>query len=254
MFNRIQYGIGISLITALAALTVLVGWNLSLLWRIFAAALLIISIGIGVTIFWLEKKRQHERLLQAAYQYAVDTINHQRHDSMNSLQLLYGYMRLNKTEKLIHAVDHMKLQMMEDSQIARLGYPELVLYLIRQRLSGGTMPVEVSIPEAIQLSDLRLSLTAADVTELVMKGVQFLRIAPKKRDAADGIVPIRLAFIKEPDELCIRYEYDGKLLRPDDVLQQFQEMATKHGVRLEQLSKKEQSAAVYQWIMPCTAE
>ena len=43
-------------------------------------------------------------------------------------------------------------------------------------------------------------------------------------------------------QLLIRYEYEGKLLLPDDVKKRLEEAATERGVRLEQLLNTEQSA------------
>lgn len=259
MLSSTRTGIGICLTIALMATAALIGWDIPLLWRIIAVALLIISIGTGVVFFFQEKLRQQERLVQASYKHTVELMSHQRHDWMNDLQLLYGYVRLNKMDRLIQCIDQMKHNMNEESRIAKLGNPELVMYLMRQRLTGSCMPVEVHIADHIELTKFEVGMDHNKLTDLVIKGVQLFRTAPKAQDEYVSIVPLKLTFMQQDDQLLIRYEYEGKLLRPDDVNEQFEIMATERGVRLEQLSNKEQHVEginhkALQWVLPCMTE
>ncbi|MGZ9585122.1 Spo0B domain-containing protein [Paenibacillus marinisediminis] len=258
MLSSTRMGMGLCLFVALGSAAALIGWDIPLLWRIIAVALLIISIGTGVRIFDQEKMRQQQRLIQAASRQAVDILNHQRHDWMNDLQLLYGYVRLNKLDKLPQCVEQIKLRMEEESRIAKLGYSELILFLMQLRLSGSTMPIEVHIPEAIELSKLKLSLSSDELMDMIAKSVMIFRTAPKPQDSYECYAALRLSLIRQEDQFIVRYEYGGKLLRPDDVKYQYEQMATERGVRLEQLSNKEQDAngdfPVLQWMLPCMTE
>lgn len=258
MLNNTRIGMGFGIMAVVGLTIALIGCDLPLLWRIITVALLIISISSIVMIFDQKKMRQQERLIQAANQQAVELMNHKRHDWMNDLQLLYGYVRMNKTEQLPPYVERLKQQAMDESRIAKLGYPELVLYLMQQKLTGGTMPLEVDVQEMIDLTKLEMSLTPEQLTELVIKGVQIFRTAPKQQDGYEANEPLKLSIVQEEGRLHIRYDYEGKLLRPDDVKIQLEEAATERGVRLEQLLNTEQSAGkadfVIQWCLPCRSE
>lgn len=242
MLNNTRMGMGGSIIVAVAAAIALIGWELPLLWRIITVALLIISISSIVIVFDQKRMRQQERLIQAANQQAVELMNHKRHDWMNDLQLLYGYVRMNKLEKLPPYVERLKHEAMEESRVAKLGYPELVLYLMQQRLTGGMMPVEVHVQDMIDITKLEMSLSPEQVTDLIIKGIQAFRTAPKQQDGYEANEPLKLSIEQQDGQLLIRYEYEGKLLLPDDVKKRLEEAATERGVRLEQLLNTEQSA------------
>lgn len=258
MLSYTRIGMGLSVIAAIGSMIALIGGDLPLLGRIITVALLIISISSIVKILDRKKMRQQERLIQAAHQQAVQLMNHKRHDWMNDLQLLYGYVRMNKMEQLPPYVERLKQQAMDESRIAKLGYPELVLYLMQQKLAGGMMPVEVNVQEMIDLTKLKMSLTPEQLTALIIKGVQAFRTAPKKHDGYEAMEPLKLSIAQEEGQLLIRYDYEGKLLRPDDVKIQLEEAATERGVRLKQLLNMEQSAGkaafVIQWSLPCRSE
>lgn len=59
----------------------------------------------------------------------VDTINRNRHDLMNDLQVLYGYIGLKKYDKLHEFMDNIKLKAVRESQVAKIGPPELTAFL-----------------------------------------------------------------------------------------------------------------------------
>ncbi|MCG7410215.1 Spo0B domain-containing protein [Paenibacillus sp. ACRRX] len=243
----------VSSLMGLGCAIALIGWDMSLLWRIITALLLIISICTGVMSYYRERMRQHERLIRSAHLGALELMNHQRHDWMNDLQLLYGYVRLNKIDKLPHCVETIKARMMEESRIAKLGFPELVLFLLQNRVSGGTMPLQIRLTEQIELDRIGLSTSGEQLTELIIQIVQTFRLTPKQNDE---IMELQLQLIHESNELIIRCEYEGKLLQPDEVARQLKQTATERGVRLEQLSTKQHDNGIhiYQWIIPCMTE
>lgn len=243
----------ISSLMGLGCAIALIGWDMSLLWRIITALLLIISICAGVMSYYGERLHQHERLIRSAQLSALELMNHQRHDWMNDLQLLYGYVRLNKIDKLPQCVETIKARMMEESRITKLGFPELILFLLQNRVSGGTMPLRIQLSEQIELDQIGLPIGGDQLTELIIQIVQTFRLAPKQNDE---IIELQLQLIHQSNELIIRCEYEGKLLQPDEVARQLIQMATERGVRLEQLSTKQHDNGIhlYQWTIPCMAE
>ncbi|SMG58046.1 Spo0B domain-containing protein [Paenibacillus aquistagni] len=224
------------------------GWNLTMIWRILAMLLLIGSIGIGALLYCKARIASEKKKVHSAYQNALDVINHQRHDWMNELQLLYGYVRLKKFDKLPDCVESIKERMAEESRISKLGSPELVIYLLRNRVSGLMMPLEVEISDTIELP--RIGADQDQLTDLIIDAVQVFRYAPKIN--GQHVSPLRISMSVEEDGLWIDFDYQGKLLRPDEVASQLQQMATERGARLKQLSNQEQDQT-YRWIIPCTA-
>ncbi len=237
---------------AVGSAVLLMGWNLAMIWRILIVMLLIVSLSTGIISHYRKRIADEKIRVHSAYQNALDVINHQRHDWMNELQLLYGYVRLKKFDKLPDCVETIKERMADESRISKLGSPELVVYLLKNRVSGLMMPLEVHLSETVELSRLALGTSQDQITELIERAVQVYRFAPKANGQA--VAPLKLSISVEDNRLWIDFDYQGKLLRPDEVASQLQQMATERGVRLEQLSNQEQDEeAVYRWIFPYTA-
>ncbi|MCR8846261.1 Spo0B domain-containing protein [Paenibacillus sp. SC116] len=239
---------------ALICAVVLAWGPLYLPWRIFAVILLILSLAAGCIILLREQRHQHERALHMAHQSALELMNHQRHDWMNELQLLYGYVKLNRTEQLRLCVEGIKSKMIEEGRIAKLGIPELTLYLLHVRVSGHAMPVYVHLPRQIDLTEVGLLLEGRVLTDMIKEGVQVMRLAPKA--SADAATPLQFMIdIRSDDALGIRFLYEGQLLQPDDVRTQLDRLAAEHGVRLEQVptSELQAGASIFEWIVPCKA-
>src|SRR5690606_26969277 len=69
----------------------------------------------------------HKRELQARDELLINVINHLRHDWMNDIQVLYGYLRLNKQDKCLDYMEIIKQKAAQESLISRLGVTELVV-------------------------------------------------------------------------------------------------------------------------------
>ncbi|UHA75836.1 Spo0B domain-containing protein [Paenibacillus sp. 481] len=229
--------------------------NVPLLWRIVTVIILIASLSFGANLYIRERIAQERRLIRAAHSSALDLMHHQRHDWMNDLQLLYGYVRLKKYDKLPVCVETIKARMTEESRISKLGVPELVMFIMHHRTSGGTMPLQVSIPDSLELNRLALAVNEHQLTDVVIQAVQTFRFAPKVEIEHSN--PLHLAFAREPEGLVIRYQYEGKLLRPGEVAEQLKRIASERNVRLEQLSVKQDETCdvkeAYQLVVPCSA-
>src|SRR5690606_8892232 len=72
--------------------------------------------------FKLDKRYEAEDLL--------DVMNHYRHDWMNDLQVLFGYIQLNKADKLKAYVENLSDKLYRESLVSKLGVSELVAYLL----------------------------------------------------------------------------------------------------------------------------
>ncbi|MDT8979743.1 Spo0B domain-containing protein [Paenibacillus sp. chi10] len=250
--NRTSLWIGCCWAVAAAGTAAIIGWNMHIGWRFGLAFVVAASIGGAFLLFSRQQQRQRERMLQETQLAAIHLMNHQRHDWMNDLQLLYGYVRLKKYDKLPDCVETIKERMAEESRIAKLGFPELVMFLMQHRTSGGTMPLKVMIPEPLELDRLNLEVDTVRLTNMIIETVNTFRFASKEQ--GDVYCPLQLAIWCESSQLNIQYQLEGKLLRPGEVAEKLRRIAMERGVRLEQLSANHHDGQdAYQIVVPCSA-
>lgn len=122
-------------------------WTMALLFLWIAGVLAAVQI-------WNTRHYERERKAQelSLQQASIRTLNHHRHDWMNELQVLYGYIQLGKPDKSVQCVERIRERMAVDSRISKLGIPALVFYLQSFRTFGGSLQLEVEIEEELQLA------------------------------------------------------------------------------------------------------
>ncbi|WP_017814063.1 Spo0B domain-containing protein [Paenibacillus shenyangensis] len=104
----------------------------------------------------LNREQERTRLQQqteTTHATAIEAFSHHRHDWMNDLQLLYGYIQLGNRDKLIENIERIKEQMMTDSRVSKLGIPSLVFYLQSFKALNRDIQLEVEIEDGITLAD-----------------------------------------------------------------------------------------------------
>lgn len=203
-------------------------------------------------LLYREERKRRQRAECSLATSALELMNHQRHDWMNDLQLMYGYVRLKKFDKLPECVETIKERMAEESRIAKLGVPELVMFLMQQRLSGSLMPLHIAIPEPVELNRMDLSIDTRKLAESVMASVQAFHFAAKVQNG--GINPLSVEFAKEDGRLVIHYQYEGSLLNPDELESKLKYIASVGGLRLEQSSAQQnEEHEAYRIVVPCNA-
>lgn len=131
----------------------------------------------------------------------IQMLGHYRHDWMNELQVLFGYIRLKKYDNLPEYMDKIKTTALHDSYLCKLGNPELIVYLLNKRIEGGYCTVEVELEQEIDLR--RLVLEEQAVFRLI--GGIADRIGGQ---AEPGVLSI--GFDEEDGELLIDFVYQGE--------------------------------------------
>ncbi|MBM7563765.1 Spo0B domain-containing protein [Paenibacillus sacheonensis] len=101
-----------------------------------------------------EQARRLEVLERSLQQTAIATLNHHRHDWMNDLQIIFGYIRMGKTDKTIQCVEQIKERMTSESKIAKLGVPSLVMFLQSFRTRTNSMIIDMDIEGEVNLAEL----------------------------------------------------------------------------------------------------
>ncbi|OKP76367.1 hypothetical protein A3842_18075 [Paenibacillus sp. P3E] len=151
-----------------------------------------------------EELRVQEKTLQQA---ANRTLNHHRHDWMNDLQVLYGYIQLGKPDKSLECVGRIKERIALDSRIAKLGIPSLVFYLQSFRTFRSSLELEVLVEEGLQLEDKLSADTGEELTQVIMQTVRAYQYSGL---ALHGdIRKLRLGFTQDGGDILISFEGDG---------------------------------------------
>lgn len=73
---------------------------------------------------------------------------------MNDLQVLYGYIRMNKPDRALATVERIREQMLRESKISKLGCPALTAYLQSFRTLSQSIVLEVDIEDNLSLEEL----------------------------------------------------------------------------------------------------
>lgn len=173
---------------------------------VLASIILLLLAWIGIS---LRLNRQLKKLLrdtrEAQYEEIVRTIDHHRHDWMNDVQVLFGYIQLNKHEKLLAYINKIIEQMRRESLISKLGIPFLVAYLISFRANTNALVLHVRLEQDITLA--KLGDRGIRVAQLIVDLVEAY-----KSSAGHGEGDANQLFITLnvwDGQLFIGFEYDG---------------------------------------------
>ena len=81
----------------------------------------------------------------------IRILNHHRHDWMNDLQVLFGYIQLNKQDKLRAYAQSLTEKLYRESLVSRLGVVELVLYFAMFRTEHRMLTLTVNLERELDL-------------------------------------------------------------------------------------------------------
>lgn len=151
-------------------------------------------------------RRLHEREIERFYQSALETLSHHRHDWMNEMQILYGYLRLGKPDKAVAVVERIRAKMEQDSRISRLGIPKLAAFFLSFRTICDTMRLEVEVEEGfnVQCGESYAERLTTSVIGLV-NAVQVRTTVSTEENV------LRLNFRSDERDVILAIIYEGKL-------------------------------------------
>ncbi|WP_138496228.1 Spo0B domain-containing protein [Paenibacillus pinistramenti] len=161
--------------------------------------------------YWIYIRRQQEadkrRLVESVQRTATSTLARYRHDWMNDLQILYGYIQLGKYDKLRGSLDRIKERMAAESHISRLGIQPLVFYLQSFREMNPSVQLEVSIEEGLELGQLLDREEAENWAETVMETIRAYQFAG--RSSWGETLQLNMSIYREGGEVVVRFELEG---------------------------------------------
>ncbi|MEX1029613.1 MAG: Spo0B domain-containing protein [Paenibacillaceae bacterium] len=187
--------------------------------------LLIICIGIS-----LRRIRQLKKLLtetrEAQYGEVIRTIDHHRHDWMNDVQVLFGYIQLNKRDKLITYIEKICDQIRYEGLISKLGIPFLIAYFISFRANTNALILHVRLEQEVSL--VKFGELGIRIAQSIITFVEAYKSAARYGEGDANQLSITM---NEWDEqLFIGFEYDGisDIERLRSSLQEIIERISKH--------------------------
>ncbi|MGG6313504.1 Spo0B domain-containing protein [Paenibacillus macerans] len=197
-------------------------------------------------LFWayvrhIRKKEAAERkhLLESVQRTASATLGHHRHDWMNDLQILYGYIQLRKIDKLADCVERIKARMAVESKISRLGIPSLVFYLQSFREVNGSVMLEIDIEDELQLGGLLMPDDAEELTDAIIETVRAYQYTG--RSSWGETLQLKMSMYREGDEVMVRFEQMGTGGNRDALGRHIQEWIEGKRIRADRLDEERSS-------------
>lgn len=191
----------------------LVYWHTSLL----TCLLLGVWVAAVLAFSFIGNRRHFERELHiqenTLQQAAIRTLNHHRHDWMNDLQILYGYIQLGKPDKSVQCVERIKERIALDSRIAKLGIPSLVFYIQSFRTYRSSLELEVQVEEGLQLNNMLSPEAGDDLTSVIMQTVrayQYSGLAPQGETRK-----LSVGFTQDAGDILISFQGEGNHANPE---------------------------------------
>lgn len=168
------------------------------LWAAAAAA-------VCIALEIRKLRLQHDRMQEQDRQTFIRTLSRHRHDWMNDLQILYGYIQLNKPDKAAKIVDRIRERMETGSRISQLGHHELSLFLLSFETICNHVRLDVKISEGIALDRLRQG--AGPFASGLMRLINMVRIRAKPAGVKENVLSLNMSRANE--SLLLEISFDG---------------------------------------------
>ncbi|PWW35429.1 sensor kinase SpoOB-type protein [Paenibacillus pabuli] len=210
-------------------------------YALWSVAVLFVSVNV------MKRQAEAERrtIIQSMEKTANASLNHHRHDWMNDLQVLYGYLRLGKLDKSVQCVERIVERVNEESRISRLGIPSLVFYLQSFRTSGVALELHVVVEEELQLSALVSPEDGESLTGAIADAIRAYQYGGG-RSSWGEVRKLTLNFGQDHGDVVVRL--DGDQTPDPETLRQLNAVLKGKKVRTEQLPSED---TFIQFRMPC---
>ncbi len=199
-----------------------------------------------------ETKELDSSLIEEEQQKFIESLRHQRHDWLNHFQVLLGYMKLQRYDLGEEYITRVTESTNNDSRIAGLGMPSLVVYLQTYNAMHKDMNLEVEVPELIDLR--KIPIQQQKVIYQLMTGIiDAYRIHSLDNEGLPNTLVILLQKLEET--LYVSIEYEG-YLQAEECLQELCSLAkqwgNEEGFFVEGLHNKQES--IMEFYVPLSVE
>jgi sensor histidine kinase regulating citrate/malate metabolism len=135
----------------------------------------------------------------------IRLFNHYRHDWMNEIQLVFGYVKLKKYDKLEALLENIKARVQQESHISKLGVPELIVYLFSVQAEFKELKLEIDMDHEIHLNELPMD--CEEVGRLLIALIEAFK--NHARIHGDNEHDLRIKLIQAVDKLQVDCAYQG---------------------------------------------
>ncbi|WP_274362631.1 Spo0B domain-containing protein [Paenibacillus thermotolerans] len=159
-----------------------------------------------------KKVSLHQAALDEHRMLWIETMNHLRHDWLNDLQLLMGYVQMKKVDKLSGYVDMLKQRLAEESRASRLGHLGLIELLYTYRSRPHPYRFELMVDEAM---DIRACIPSGDAVESAVRSslTAFEQSAQMSETGEENI--LRCRFVRTSDGCAVDFAFQGSYGKPE---------------------------------------
>ncbi len=177
------------------------------------------------------------------YETAIEAFSHHRHDWMNDLQLLYGYVQLGNRERLVENIERIKEQMNADSRVSRLGIPQLVFYLQTFTAVNRNIKLELEIEDGITLA-ARLTPEQSEALTRVMQ--QTISAYEQYGGSSWGECPTLFIMIRSSDDgIEVIFEPEGDYPEADTLWLEVNRYVQQMDIRVSRLDEDPASITLH---------
>ncbi|MDP5272739.1 Spo0B domain-containing protein [Chengkuizengella axinellae] len=136
----------------------------------------------------------------------LNFIHHYQHDLMNELQLIFGYLKLKKFDKLVHIVEKLKENMTHERDIVKLNSPQLEYALLQMKMSSKKFQLHVE--QNLYSPDLYTN-KLNDHAELL---IDLIQVFENNSEISEGFNhSLTIDFFEEQKKLHVAFEFAGKV-------------------------------------------
>ncbi|WP_050181234.1 Spo0B C-terminal domain-containing protein [Domibacillus robiginosus] len=146
----------------------------------------------------------------------LNTLRHARHDWMNDIQIVKGYLSLNKIDAAARAADHIILKAVQESRLCNLGMPGMAELFITFNWSQHLFRLEYELDEPITSGQ------ADDQTVYSFFNRLFALLEQHVEEFNEHELFVR--FFEKQESLVARIEWIGKVSNRSQLLNKIEEI------------------------------
>ncbi|MFI2858108.1 Spo0B domain-containing protein [Paenibacillus sp. JSM ZJ436] len=188
-----------------------------------------------------EQQRMSEEQLK---ERAVQALNHHRHDWMNELQIMYGYIQLGKHDKSVQCVERIKERMLQESKVSKLGIPSLVFYFQAYRTFNVPLQLEIEVVDQLHLNEKLSPLRQEALTEVIIAAVDIYEKAGEGGSPEEERQLI-ITFWDQEDHCIAELEGEGAFGDRRALEQQLKRVTEHTELRVEQVDTDHMTYRLY---------
>ncbi|MCO7126420.1 sporulation initiation phosphotransferase B [Sporolactobacillus shoreicorticis] len=183
----------------------------------FCKALYTIRLIASVILEYIDDWERMEIMFNA--EKSIELLNSARHEYLNDLQLIKGYLFLNRTQKVEQVIDKMTEKLNNQSRLAHLQIPECAVFLMQFRWSSHAFALtfEIDGPER--------DLSAYDKELLNVFQEYFTILEHYSAPIVDNTVRV---VIETGSVLCVDLYFEGEMVDRDAAAEQLNKLNVNH--------------------------